>query len=176
MIPRWKLTPSLSLTNCTVPNTKNTHTVGLFMSKIYNSSQDASGEVYMNMLRKYQKRCQEDRSVPRKSPVSVLYNNSAYETTRRTEFTKRDDKHLGAYIAKRIPRKEDGGRTGNVIYRELCNEVRRKISHSVTSDKTFLTRSTRNSIHGHPGTRGTRGGPDIRITKKISTTILKAIL
>lgn len=44
--------------------------------------------------------------------------------SRRQEYTHDDDMHLAAYIASRIPLKEEGGRTGNVIYKELCEEVR----------------------------------------------------
>lgn len=37
----------------------------------------------------------------------------------RTPFTNDDDLHLAKYLARRIPYKDSGGRTGQVIYKQL---------------------------------------------------------
>ncbi|KAI5119528.1 hypothetical protein M0805_002550 [Coniferiporia weirii] len=41
----------------------------------------------------------------------------------RNEYTRSDDLHLVQYLSEQVPNKEDGGRTGNTIYQELCNEI-----------------------------------------------------
>jgi hypothetical protein len=44
-------------------------------------------------------------------------------TSGRTEFTGEDDAHLAHYLAVLIPVKDDGGRTGQAIYRALMENV-----------------------------------------------------
>ncbi|KAG8898276.1 hypothetical protein FRB99_007559 [Tulasnella sp. 403] len=41
--------------------------------------------------------------------------------TNRVEFTEEDDQHLAEYIGMRLPRPDMPGRTGNNLYRELCD-------------------------------------------------------
>ncbi|KAG8745972.1 hypothetical protein FRC10_006535 [Ceratobasidium sp. 414] len=55
----------------------------------------------------------------------------------RNDFTAEDDTRLAQFIAKRIPNKSEGGRTGNNLYKDLC-------------DRTF--------IHGLQVTPGSPGG------------------
>ncbi|TFK76205.1 hypothetical protein BDN72DRAFT_953988 [Pluteus cervinus] len=44
-----------------------------------------------------------------------------YIGRRRTEFTEDDDRHLARYLSTRIPYKEQGGRQGDNIYKDLCD-------------------------------------------------------
>ncbi|CAE6446438.1 unnamed protein product [Rhizoctonia solani] len=41
----------------------------------------------------------------------------------RNDFTTEDDNNLARFIAKRIPNKSEGGRTGNNLYKDLCERV-----------------------------------------------------
>ncbi|QRW00427.1 BRCA1 carboxy-terminus (BRCT) domain protein [Ceratobasidium sp. AG-Ba] len=41
----------------------------------------------------------------------------------RNDFTTEDDSRLAQFIAKRIPNKTDGGRTGNNLYKDLCDRT-----------------------------------------------------
>ncbi|EJD06095.1 uncharacterized protein FOMMEDRAFT_166374 [Fomitiporia mediterranea MF3/22] len=43
--------------------------------------------------------------------------------TGRTEFTEDDDYHLAVYLARRIPHDESGGRMGEGVYKDLCDEM-----------------------------------------------------
>lgn len=42
---------------------------------------------------------------------------------RRTQFTEQDEENLCNWIAAKIPYKETGGRTGNRLYQQLCEQV-----------------------------------------------------
>ncbi|KAG9101508.1 hypothetical protein FRC06_002972 [Ceratobasidium sp. 370] len=41
----------------------------------------------------------------------------------RNDFTTEDDTRLAQFIAKRIPNKSEGGRTGNNLYKDLCDRT-----------------------------------------------------
>ncbi|QRW27027.1 hypothetical protein RhiXN_01622 [Rhizoctonia solani] len=41
----------------------------------------------------------------------------------RNDFTTEDDNNLARFIAKRIPDKSEGGRTGNNLYKDLCERT-----------------------------------------------------
>ncbi|KAG9128477.1 hypothetical protein FRC07_009700 [Ceratobasidium sp. 392] len=68
----------------------------------------------------------------------------------RNDFTTEDDTRLAQFIAKRIPNKSEGGRTGNNLYKDLC-------------DRTF--------IHGLRGTPGSPGGT---VTAKGKNTLTQS--
>ncbi|KAI0045785.1 hypothetical protein FA95DRAFT_90430 [Auriscalpium vulgare] len=60
---------------------------------------------------------QPDRNLPGRRPGA-----------RRNPFTEQDDQNLAKFLAQTIPNKEDGGRTGSVIYYEL---MRHAAEHNV---------------------------------------------
>jgi hypothetical protein len=67
------------------------------------------------------KGCQDANSCHGESFIDTL-STLTYEHSR-TEFTKEDDEHLCQYIAEVLPDKEEGGRTGHLIYTDLIRRV-----------------------------------------------------
>ena len=64
---------------------------------------------------------------------------------RRRQFTAEDEDNMCQWIAEKIPYKEIGGRTGNRLYQQLCEQVRFKIDCpfitaliATTSDRTRI--------------------------------------
>lgn len=51
------------------------------------------------------------------------YVSFANAPIRRVPFTADDDDHLAFYIATVYPNASDGGRTGNLLYQELTEEL-----------------------------------------------------
>jgi len=64
---------------------------------------------------------------------------------RRRQFTAEDEDNMCQWIAEKIPYKEIGGRTGNRLYQQLCEQVRFEIDSpfitaliAFTSDRTRI--------------------------------------
>ncbi|KAJ7107620.1 hypothetical protein C8R43DRAFT_1099942 [Mycena crocata] len=60
---------------------------------------------------------------------SIIYTPLVYKNPggrrpgeERTQFTEEDEQHLAGWIASKIPYKETGGRTGNRLYQQLCEQ------------------------------------------------------
>lgn len=78
---------------------------------------------------------------------------------RRTQFTEEDEEHLSEWIAQKIPYKETGGRTGNRLYQQLCEQVSSWPSTTTHIDNCF--RQTQNTA-GSRGILGNLGANGIR--------------
>ncbi|KAG8734063.1 hypothetical protein FRC11_012666, partial [Ceratobasidium sp. 423] len=70
----------------------------------------------------------ERRRLALKIAMSILFAQKAPMSGRkpgadRNDFTTEDDNNLARFIAKRIPDKSDGGRTGNNLYKDLCERT-----------------------------------------------------
>lgn len=96
---------------------------------------DPNTEVFQHLVKSYQ-------GVPEKYVESylwvkkcvekgtVLYTPLVYKNPggrrpgeERTQFTEEDEEHLCNWIAAKIPYKETGGRTGNRLYQQLCEQA-----------------------------------------------------
>ncbi|KAI0074685.1 hypothetical protein K474DRAFT_1511113 [Panus rudis PR-1116 ss-1] len=62
-----------------------------------------------------------DPKFPRKQGMGGIPGGRRNGT--RTEFTKEDEEHLCDFLARVVPDKESGGRTGNKIYIDLCKRA-----------------------------------------------------
>ncbi|KAG6850837.1 hypothetical protein H0H93_008140, partial [Arthromyces matolae] len=108
---------------------------------------DPHNEVFQHLVKSYQ-------GVPDKFVESylwvkkcieksmVIYTPQVYKNPggrrpgeERTQFTEQDEEHLCTWIAAKIPYKETGGRTGNRLYQQLCEQ-------SNDPDYAWVTRHT----------------------------------
>ncbi|THH20002.1 hypothetical protein EW146_g1267 [Bondarzewia mesenterica] len=96
---------------------------------------DPNTEVFQHLVKNYQgipdkyvesylwvKKCVEKGAVVY---TPLVYKNPGGRRPgeERTQFTEEDEEHLCNWIAAKIPYKETGGRTGNRLYQQLCEQV-----------------------------------------------------
>ncbi|KNZ73454.1 hypothetical protein J132_03218, partial [Termitomyces sp. J132] len=96
---------------------------------------DPHTEVFGHLVKEYQgipgkfiesylwvKKCIEKSAV---TYTPLVYKNPGGRRPgeERTQFTEEDEGHLCNWIASKIPYKETGGRTGNRLYQQLCEQV-----------------------------------------------------
>ncbi|EDR15052.1 uncharacterized protein LACBIDRAFT_300808 [Laccaria bicolor S238N-H82] len=95
------------------PNTDVFH----HLVKIYQSDPDKYIESYL-----WVKKCIEKGTVVY---TPLVYKNPGGRRPgeERTQFTDEDEEHLCNWIAAKIPYKETGGRTGNRLYQQLCEQT-----------------------------------------------------
>ena len=92
----------------------------------------------------------------------------------RTPFSLEDDEHLVQFLAHRIPYKSSGGRLGNGVYKDLCDE--RRVLTSMTLEEHALTINQFRLlvIRGQSTIRGSLGATGIPRTNcsltNVSTT------
>jgi hypothetical protein len=91
---------------------------------------------------------------------------------RRIPFTAEDDEHLAFYIATVFPDVSDGGRSGNLIYKELTEELVRDqiLSVYILIHKNTLPRLMNRNIKS--GRKGTHGTPGANATKRIACVLI----
>ncbi|KAG6845998.1 hypothetical protein H0H87_011046 [Tephrocybe sp. NHM501043] len=95
---------------------------------------DPHTEVFGHLVKTYQgvpdkfiesylwvKKCIE-KSVVQYTPLVYKNPGGRRPGEERTQFTEDDEEHLCNWIASKIPYKETGGRTGNRLYQQLCEQ------------------------------------------------------
>ncbi|EKM83753.1 hypothetical protein AGABI1DRAFT_117233 [Agaricus bisporus var. burnettii JB137-S8] len=96
---------------------------------------DPNTEVFQHLIKTYQntpgkhiesylwvKKCIE-KSALVFTPVVYKNPGGRRPGEERTQFTEADEEHLCEWIAQKIPYKETGGRTGNRLYQQLCEQT-----------------------------------------------------
>ncbi|KAF9452620.1 hypothetical protein P691DRAFT_825759 [Macrolepiota fuliginosa MF-IS2] len=110
---------------------------------------DPNTEVFQHLIKTYQntpgkhiesylwvKKCIEKGALVF---TPVVYKNPGGRRPgeERTQFTEDDEEHLCQWIAQKIPYKETGGRTGNRLYQQLCEQLQTDPEYSWVSRHTW---------------------------------------